>query len=308
MGQWRRSGVVIDSSAAPKMIQTFARPSRLYTSAGAAKTMIHLGTNGANDDAAISGQTTPALGDYFEFDLYCQGGESFMNISTTSNTDHGAYDIFVNGVQLRNYLPISDEGNYYTDDGGVWADDTTDAGDAGAADFAFFPAVEAINDACYFGWPVPFCGMALSLSTPAIGGSIEWEYWNGAAWVAIPGIVDGTAGLLNSGEQKITFPRPSDWATKDPDGVGGLTVTQYYIRLRVTAANLTQTPVGSYCYIDAGYDDYAAVGAQNHRYLYISTALGFDMNPGYNLIKLAVNAKHLTSTDYRMGIGGLNVQ
>jgi hypothetical protein len=110
-------------------------------------------------------------------------------------------------------------------------------------------ASEAIGDYVAFGDSVPFCEIAFDLSALATwnadGG--VWEYWNGAAYVAIPAgtfydNTDTTApktGLRSF--QRVgafTFYPPSDWATSTENGQLG-----YWIRYRVTATEVTQTPI-----------------------------------------------------------------
>ena len=303
MGTWRRSGVVVESSSAPKLINTFLRPSRLFASDGiTAKQLIHGDAIGA-DYTGATGQATAAVGDIFEMDAYCVGNETTMSISTIKNTSMGSWDLWVNGVQNRNWQAINVLGKFYNDDGGVFTDDTTDAGDAGYDDIIFLPAAEAINDATYFGWQTPFSGMVLYISQAAIGGTIAWEYWNGGAWAAVPGLVDASQGLTLDGNRWVTFTPPADWAANDPGA--GATDTLFYIRLRVTAANITQQPTGHQVFIDGGYDDYAAAAGYNHRYI-STTALAF--NPGYNLVQIKGKDNNVSSSNHWISISGASIQ
>jgi len=120
-------------------------------------------------------------------------------------------------------------------------------------------ATEEINDAIYFGGDVKFCefGGDFSAGTPATygGDAYTWEYWNGAAWVALTLAWDGTDLTANDGKRPfqqsgaISFFPPADWAKTivhptDP-------INAYWIRARVTAVQITQacvweTPIGIY--------------------------------------------------------------
>jgi hypothetical protein len=59
------------------------------------------------------------------------------------------------------------------------------------------------------------------------------KYWNGAAWAAIPGVVDGTFDTQSLGKSgRVSFVPPAGWATKTIDGYTG-----YAIVWEVTAAS-----------------------------------------------------------------------
>jgi len=110
-------------------------------------------------------------------------------------------------------------------------------------------ATEEIGDYVAFGADLPFAEIGFNLTTPATWGGDGgvWEYWNGAAWVAIPAgtfydntdTTDQTTGLRAFQQAGcLTFYPPSDWATTTIDGQ-----LAYFIRYRVTAAQLTQAAV-----------------------------------------------------------------
>lgn len=68
---------------------------------------------------------------------------------------------------------------------GTWDDISVEMASSEASTADAFPGVAAGN-AVYFGSDFPFCGVKLNV-TAAIdlgGGSIVWEYWDGAAWQA----------------------------------------------------------------------------------------------------------------------------
>lgn len=150
--------------------------------------------------------------------------------------------------KLKGLVPTIGSWNYsaisfaFYDDGGVFTNDTVDANSAAAGDVPLLPAAEQVNDAFYFGDEYGvFSGIRINFSQAAIGNTIAWEYYNGSAWVAIPGIVDGSNGLTaGAGNRDITFTPPSNWSTVIVNAQDA-----YWIRLRVTAANITQQPIAT---------------------------------------------------------------
>lgn len=123
---------------------------------------------------------------------------------------------------------------FLIDDNGVYTADTTDAGDAGAADLLMMPASEtATEDGAIFGFTSPFGAIALDNAggTAGVGGTITWQYWNGTAWAALSGVLDGTAGFTAaaSDNQVVSWDVPTDWATQSLDSGASL----YHVRALV---------------------------------------------------------------------------
>lgn len=115
---------------------------------------------------------------------------------------------------------------------------TTEFNDATAANFLPFNAVESVGDYVAFGMAAPFAKLTLSNvgGTQGVGGVVVWEYWNGASWVSLSGVTDGTSGFtaaLGAG-QTVTWTQPSTWATLALNSV-----TAYYVRARVTTVFTT---------------------------------------------------------------------
>jgi hypothetical protein len=131
----------------------------------------------------------------------------------------------------------------FLDDGGAFTDDTTDANNATANDVPLMPAVEAVNDAFYFGenfsTSSPFNALLINIGTVGVGGTIAWEYWNGSAWVSLT-VTDNTVGFTASGSNYVTWTEPGDWAA-----VAVNAQTRYWVRARVTAANFTTIPLAT---------------------------------------------------------------
>lgn len=304
MGTLRMNGRIQQSNVSPQNVYTgVGRPSRLLASDGTTLKQLQHSDNLGADYFTATAQVAQAVGDIFEWTTYARGNETILQWSMIKYTTHGMFDIYVNGNLEPNWRTIDESGKFYVDDGGVFTDDTVDAGDVGAGDVTMLPAVEVINDACYFGWGAPFRGIRIDIGTPGVGDTGVWEYWNGAAWASIPGLVDGTSGLTAAaGNHDVTFTSPSDWAANDPGAAA--TETLYYVRFRVTAANFTTIPVADQVWIEGGFDDYAAVIGSSHRQLTLTNQI----LPGYNLIRFVVTGKHYTSTAYTLSFAGCNLE
>ncbi len=135
----------------------------------------------------------------------------------------------------------------YLDDGGVFTDDTIDANSAAANDVPLMPAVEAVNDAFYFGdTNIAFNQIKINLGTSGVGGTIAWEYYNGATWVALS-VSDLTLGFTAApGTYYVTFTAPANWAKVVVNGQNA-----YWVRARVTAANFTTIPLATQIWLGA---------------------------------------------------------
>lgn len=133
------------------------------------------------------------------------------------------------------------------DDGTVLTWETVEANEATGDDMTLLPATPAVNDAYYLGYRYAFNGLTLKYTTAGDGvWTIVWEYYNGSAWVALPGISDGTTAFeAAAGTYDVTWTRPKDWAAT---AVGGL--TQYWVRARVSAyTSIVTQPTGDQAWI-----------------------------------------------------------
>jgi len=112
------------------------------------------------------------------------------------------------------------------------------------ANFQVYPDAEAADDAVYFGADIPFPGLFFPL-TATVGvyanDSAVWEYWNGAAWAAVPApFYDNTDSTAQDGLRPfqaggtLMLGIPADWAATTVNGQLG-----YYVRSRITAAQVT---------------------------------------------------------------------
>lgn len=88
--------------------------------------------------------------------------------------------------------------------------------------------------ALYFGRFKPFAALYAEVKVPnAVAASLTLEYWNGAAWAAVSGLVDDSDAFSRSGF--IQFDKPEDWESTAVNGQDG-----YFIRIR-PSADLTGT-------------------------------------------------------------------
>jgi len=112
--------------------------------------------------------------------------------------------------------------------------------DNNVATFAVLSALDtfANGDWVVIGGPVPFVGAAIDMTANVNTNAsvLSAEYWNGAAWVALTNLTDGTiivAGKTHSGDGQITWTCPAAglWV---PGLLGA--ITAYWVRLTVSAA------------------------------------------------------------------------
>lgn len=100
-----------------------------------------------------------------------------------------------------------------------------------ANDLPFFPTTEGVNDACYFGYDVPFTEMVVDVTTAgSTDGVVVWEYYNGTSWVSLPELTDSTNGLETAARNTVEWVLPTDWATTTINSLG----PYYYVRVRIT--------------------------------------------------------------------------
>lgn len=127
------------------------------------------------------------------------------------------------------------------DDGGVFSDYTTEAADDTPDDVPLLPAPATPGDILYIGAARPFTGVAVAVTTPAIGTfTLMWQYFDGAFWVAFP-FVDGLAQWTTQGEGEVTWSPLTGWQPTVVDGF-----TAFWVRVRVQSVTiLTQAPIAA---------------------------------------------------------------
>ena len=129
---------------------------------------------------------------------------------------------------------------FFTDDGGVFVDDTTDINDAGANDVQPYPAVQAANDAIYFGYRKQFSGLRVVIGTAGtdLVWDEQWEYYDGAAWVTLTGLSATATSIWTAaaGNVDVTWNVPSDQAKTLVNGHN-----QYWVRCRLAGVTTQAT-------------------------------------------------------------------
>lgn len=124
----------------------------------------------------------------------------------------------------------------------AFVDETTNANNATASDWPFFPAGAGNNDYAAMGFPVPFGKLDITVGTAGVGTYlVTWEYWNGSAWVALVGVADGTNGFKTGGATSVVFVAPADWAAQVLNGSASL----FYVRARRDGGTVTTSPLGT---------------------------------------------------------------
>lgn len=127
--------------------------------------------------------------------------------------------------------------------------------DATVANWLVLPTTDAVGNYAAVGMLAPFGGMTLDSTggTPGVAGAVTWEYWNGSAWTALAGVVDGTSSFTAAAGagQAVTWTVPTDWAPLSLNGGASL----YYVRA-VSDGNYTTSPI-----YDAGVVDFLVADA-----------------------------------------------
>lgn len=122
-----------------------------------------------------------------------------------------------------------------------YVDETADLNDAGTNDVALFPAGAGGDDAFYFGLDRRFSSIAFTTGTAGTGTyTVQWHYWDGSSWTAVPGLTDGTTGFKTAGAENVTFDMPTDWEAVAVNGV-----TRFYIRAQRDGGTVTADPLGT---------------------------------------------------------------
>jgi hypothetical protein len=149
-----------------------------------------------------------------------------------------------------------------------FVDETVDANDAGAGDWVIFPAVEAVGDYMAIGSTVPFSSLTLSSAggTAGVDGgalALAYEFWDGASWTALSGVVDGTTmftAVAGAG-QVFSFTQPSTWAASLLGTGAPALIPRYYIRFRITAGSYSTNPLYTSGFVTGDADWAAALSA-----------------------------------------------
>lgn len=129
-------------------------------------------------------------------------------------------------------------GQWDDSEGASYTDDTTDAQDAGAGDFALFTTTN--NDGFVVQADQKFNLVRIDTNTAPSGGSPAYEYtfWDGSAWTALTTI--STPSYSADTSTVLLFQVPPTWArlaaADTPVATDGLTAGKFAIRIRATTA------------------------------------------------------------------------
>ena len=108
-----------------------------------------------------------------------------------------------------------------------------------ATPFNIFPNPIALGDLVYFGnTSAPFCSLVFDIGTVGNLNSL-WQYWNGAAWVAVPNLSADNQNAYDfeqAGVCCVNWPHPSNWAKTIINGQNC-----YWIRVSLTVATTSPT-------------------------------------------------------------------
>ena len=131
--------------------------------------------------------------------------------------------------------------------------ETTDINNNTTNDVSLPPfQTTVVGDGFFFGMSAPFSKILLKVSTAGVysGITLQWQYWNGSAWTAIPTIQDGTSMFKVAGTNWIAWDMPANWQKTTV-----ASLSYYWIRVVVTAfatPSLTTTPLGEQAWIETG--------------------------------------------------------
>ena len=119
-----------------------------------------------------------------------------------------------------------------------YVDYTSAANNDTTADVLPFPATEAVGDCFYLGDASPFGAIWIDRTgcTAGVGGALQWQYWNGSAWAALPKVYNQTSNFTAavSTYHVVGFEVPADWASTTVNGYSG-----YFVRARLTTVYTT---------------------------------------------------------------------
>lgn len=119
----------------------------------------------------------------------------------------------------------------------AYTDDTTDAQDSGANDFAL--ATTTSNDGFCVESDVKFNMVGITIGAAAGGSPVyDYAYWDGSSWANLAPFLIATPDMANTGDTYVGFLSPWDWtalaSTDDPVTDEGMTTGRYAIRVRAT--------------------------------------------------------------------------
>lgn len=138
------------------------------------------------------------------------------------------------------------------DDSDAWYKVSSSSSGSYSNNYQLFPDTEAVGDAAYFGASTPFGALWFNVSgTNATysDDSVTWEYYNGSSWQTLSILYDQTDSDDQDGDRPfqedgyIIFSAPDDWTPYLADSGGSNEQDGYFVRARISGANVTQIPL-----------------------------------------------------------------
>jgi len=182
-----------------------------------------------------------------------------------------------------------------------YADTTAEAATPRGTAFNLFNLDSVAQaDITYVGSAAKFDQVVWSLSQIGVSAGapvLVWEYWNGA-WVAIPGLASDVGYFNQSGA--VAFTPPSDWVTNAVNGSN-----QYWIRVRVTAAEYTTVPKCYFIQVSTFYASLPLAGINAAGIVYgdrVGTSTPLSGAPFYSTTPVNYNNSNAQNTFYSFTI------
>ena len=141
-------------------------------------------------------------------------------------------------VFVRKAVPTAWVAGQWTNGTTTYTDDTTDAQDADANDFAISSLMN--NDGHMLGASDQFSEVVYVIGTAHTAGAgvaYAYEYWNGSSWATLT--LTTTPNFGATGNQRLRFTPPTNWVQATPTGItfsGLADANRYWIRVRATDA------------------------------------------------------------------------
>lgn len=169
------------------------------------------------------------------------------------------------GVRIPNRYWIA--GQWDDDAGTPFTDDTTDAQDTGADDFALESTTN--SDGYVIASRVPFNAISINVGTADTGGSpvraARYTDPEGDGWTNFANlfIQDAASAAYSTGEQLVVFGPPTDWGTVASGGLSGIPEGYYAVNVRATTAPATTAATANAIEIFRLYELTEAVADNN---------------------------------------------
>lgn len=173
--------------------------------------------------------------------VHAESGYSIWKYAPTKYAYNTLNELYFDGALVENRGQANSEAAltfdkvflYNGDSGTGYIDDTTEAG---TEDGVAFELNDSIEDYLYVGQSTTFAGISFEFQDRGSGYTLEFEYWNGSAWVDLNRsgytFVDDTSNFESDG--RVYFDIPTNWAQTLINAQ-----TKYWVRIKTTTAPTT---------------------------------------------------------------------